>query len=151
MNDQNEEICQKSNNGEKFRIHHVGCAVKSIPEALKYYVGVLGFRIIEEAFDVPSQKVKVCFVGPADGSMIELVEGTSEDSPVKKILEQLGGGAYHTCYEVEDLDRAVKYLCGYKFVKYRKSEIHNEKYRALYMVTPDNQLLELIQVLTPAA
>ncbi|MCX8130478.1 MAG: VOC family protein [Clostridia bacterium] len=131
----------------KFKIHHVGCAVKNISEALKYYVGILGFKVVEDAFEVPSQKVKVCFIDVGNGTLIELVEGISEDSPVKKILEQPGGGVYHACYEVEDLEKAVSYLCNNKFLKYRRSEIRNERYRALYMVTPDDQLLELIQKL----
>lgn len=131
----------------KFRIHHVGCAVKSIEEALKYYIGIMGFTKIEEPFEFLSQNIKVCFVDIGNGTLLELIEGTSEASPIKKILERPGGGVYHACFEVENLEKAVKYLCANKFLKFRKKEMRNEKYRAIYMITPDDQLLELIQLI----
>ena len=81
-------------------IEHIGFAVKSIEEALPYYENVLGFHCyaVEEVKD---QKVKTAFLKVGD-TKIELLEPTSEDSPISKFLEKRGQGIHHIAFAVED-------------------------------------------------
>jgi methylmalonyl-CoA/ethylmalonyl-CoA epimerase len=43
-------------------------------------------------------------------SKIELLEPTSDDSPIAKFLEKNGPGIHHLAYEVEDIEAAIARL-----------------------------------------
>jgi len=62
------------------RIDHIGIAVRSLDEQVKFYTEVLGLRCtgIEEIAD---QKVRVA-IFPVGEIRIELLEPLSDDSPV---------------------------------------------------------------------
>ena len=81
-------------------IEHIGIAVKSIGEALPYYESVLGFKCyaIEEVKD---QRVKTAFMKVGE-IKLELLEPTSDDSPIAKFLEKRGPGIHHIAFAVED-------------------------------------------------
>lgn len=81
-------------------IEHLGIAVKSLDEAIPYYENVLGLKCfaIEE---VPDQKVKTAFFKVGE-TKIELLEPTSDDSPIAKAIEKRGEGIHHVAYAVED-------------------------------------------------
>jgi len=75
------------------RIDHVGIAVRSIDDVLPYYRDVLGLRYVCEE-EVPDQKVRVAFLEIGE-SRIELLEPTSDDSPISGFLDKRGGGMHH--------------------------------------------------------
>lgn len=90
-----------------YKIDHIGVAVASIDDALGVY-RALG---LEEKHreEVVSQKVVTAFL-PAGESRIELLEPTSEDSPVAKFLARRGPGIHHICFGVRDIEAAVAEL-----------------------------------------
>ncbi|RIA37215.1 methylmalonyl-CoA epimerase [Hephaestia caeni] len=89
------------------RLNHIGVATPSIPAAVALYRDLLGAEAIGEAFDLPAQKVRVCFVD-APNSQIELLEPLGADSPIAKFLEKNpAGGQHHVCFEVADIAAAV--------------------------------------------
>lgn len=65
------------------KIDHLGIAVKSLDDAVKFYES-LGLRC-EHREEVPSQKVRTAFfkLGETD---LELLEPTEPDSPIGKFL-----------------------------------------------------------------
>ena len=81
-------------------IEHIGIAVKSIEEALPFYENVLGFHCYAVE-DVKDQKVKTAFLKVGE-TKIELLEPTSEDSPISKFLEKRGQGIHHIAYAVQN-------------------------------------------------
>jgi methylmalonyl-CoA/ethylmalonyl-CoA epimerase len=89
-------------------IEHIGIAVNNIEEAKKYYEDVLGLvcYAIEEVAD---QKVKTAFFKIGQ-TKIELLEPTSEDSPIAKFIEKRGQGIHHIAFATEDVDIALKEL-----------------------------------------
>lgn len=89
-------------------IDHIGIAVKSIDEALKFWEGTLGIKChgVEE---VAEQKVKTAFLPLAD-TEVELLEGTSPESPVAKFIESKGEGIHHLAIRVENLEAALAEL-----------------------------------------
>ena len=88
-------------------LNHVGVATPSIRAAVARYRDLLGAEKVGEAFDLPAQKVRVCFVD-APNSQIELLEPLGDDSPIAKFLEKNPvGGQHHVCFEVPDI-RAAK-------------------------------------------
>jgi methylmalonyl-CoA/ethylmalonyl-CoA epimerase len=90
------------------KINHIGIAVKSLDDSLPFYRDNLGmtFTGIEE---VTEQKVRVAMLQVGE-SKIELLEPTSEDSPVAKFIEKNGPGIHHLAYEVEDIEAAIARL-----------------------------------------
>lgn len=89
-------------------IDHLGVAVRSIEETLKFYRDVMGIepKGIEE---VPSQKVKVAFL-PVGESNIELLESLSPDGPIAKHIEKRGEGIAHVAFRVDNIDEALAEL-----------------------------------------
>lgn len=89
-------------------VDHIGIAVKSIDEALKFWEGALGIKChgVEEVAD---QKVKTAFLPLAD-TEVELLEGTSPDSPVSKFIEAKGEGIHHLSIRVDNLEDALTEL-----------------------------------------
>jgi methylmalonyl-CoA/ethylmalonyl-CoA epimerase len=88
------------------RLNHVGVATPSIEKSIALYRELLGATEIGEPFDLPPQKVRVCFVDTPN-SQIELLEPLGEDSPIAKFLEKNpAGGQHHVCFEVADIHEA---------------------------------------------
>lgn len=83
------------------KINHLGIATKGIDEALKFWQDALGLENVHTE-TVEDQKVRVAML-PLGESRIELLEPTSEDSPISKFLEKRGGGIHHIAVEVEDI------------------------------------------------
>ncbi len=90
------------------KINHIGIATKGIDEALKFWTDALGLENVHTEI-VEDQKVKVAML-PIGESRIELLEPTSEDSPISKFLEKRGGGIHHIAVEVDNIAAALAKL-----------------------------------------
>ncbi len=87
-------------------IDHIGIAVASIDEALKFWERSLGIKCtgVEE---VAEQKVKTAFL-PLGDTEVELLEATDPESPVAKFIEKKGEGIHHLAIRVENLEEALE-------------------------------------------
>lgn len=90
------------------KINHIGIAVKSLEESLPFYrdnlgMSFAGIEVVEE------QKVRVAMLQVGE-SKIELLEPTTDDSPVAKFIEKNGTGIHHIAYEVPDIEAAIARL-----------------------------------------
>lgn len=90
------------------KINHLGIATKGIDDALKFWQGALGLEYVHTEI-VEDQKVKVAML-PIGESRVELLEPTSEDSPISKFLEKRGGGIHHIAVEVDDIEASLAQL-----------------------------------------
>ncbi|MEZ5429360.1 MAG: methylmalonyl-CoA epimerase [Pyrinomonadaceae bacterium] len=90
------------------KINHLGIATRGIEEALKFWEDALGLENVHTE-TVEDQKVRVAML-PVGESRIELLEPTSDDSPISKFLEKRGGGIHHIAVEVEDIEAALEKL-----------------------------------------
>jgi len=90
------------------KINHLGIATKNIEEALKFWEGALGLENVHTEV-VEDQKVRVAML-PIGESRVELLEPTSDDSPISKFLEKRGGGIHHIAIEVDDIEAALAKL-----------------------------------------
>ncbi|MBA4371253.1 MAG: methylmalonyl-CoA epimerase [Thermodesulfovibrio sp.] len=84
------------------KIDHLGIAVRSIETARKFYEEVLGL-VCEKEEVVASQKVRTAFFTVGD-IHIELLEPTSDDSPIAGFLEKKGEGFHHIAYQTDDIE-----------------------------------------------
>ena len=90
------------------KINHIGIATKGIDEALKFWADALGLENVHSEI-VEDQKVRVAML-PLGESRVELLEPTSEDSPISKFLEKRGGGIHHIAVEVDDIQASLDRL-----------------------------------------
>src|SRR5215217_5896452 len=90
------------------KIDHLGIATKGIDEALAFWADALGLENVHTE-TVEDQKVRVAML-PIGESRIELLEPTSDDSPISKFLEKRGGGIHHIAVEVENIEAALAKL-----------------------------------------
>lgn len=128
-----------------YKIDHIGVAVVSIDDALDIY-GALGLEVAHRE-DVPSQKVRTAFL-PVGDSRIELLEPTSEDSPVAKFLAKRGGGVHHVCFAVDDIDAALADLNSRGFRLLHRSAVPGADGKRVAFLHPDaghGLLIELSQ------
>ncbi|KAB0667467.1 methylmalonyl-CoA epimerase [Oryzomonas japonica] len=128
------------------RINHIGIAVRSLDETLPFYRDNLGmaFAGIEE---VAEQKVRVAMLQVGE-SKIELLEPTSEDSPVAKFLEKNGPGIHHLAYEVEDIEAAIARLLaeGARMIDQRpRTGAHGTRIAFVHPKSSNGVLTELCQ------
>jgi methylmalonyl-CoA/ethylmalonyl-CoA epimerase len=61
---------------------------------------------VTETEEIASQKVRVAML-PIGESRIELLEATSEDSPISKFLAKRGPGIHHVAFNVPDIRAAL--------------------------------------------
>jgi len=87
-------------------IEHIGIAVKSLDESIRFYEEVLGLQCynIEEVKD---QKVRTAFFQVGD-TKIELLESTEEGGPIGQFIEKKGEGIHHIAYSVENIEEKLK-------------------------------------------
>jgi methylmalonyl-CoA epimerase len=89
-------------------LDHIGVAVSNLESALAFYRDALGLEV-EHAEEVPSQRVSVQFI-PVGEAAIELLQATSEDSPIAKYVAKRGPGIHHITLRVEDIRAALGQL-----------------------------------------
>ena len=87
------------------KIDHIAIAVEDLDEAIEHYARTFGLA--------PARRERVEEMG-ADtatfelaGAAIELVQGTSEESPVGRFVKARGPGIHNVAFEVEDIERTV--------------------------------------------
>lgn len=104
-----------------FKFHHVGVAVKDIEKTAAIYVQG-GYKKSATTFD-SVQNVNICWLVKEGMPTVELLAPVDETSPVCKTLEKNGVTPYHTCYIVEDIEKAMSDLRKMKYVAVSKPEV----------------------------
>jgi methylmalonyl-CoA/ethylmalonyl-CoA epimerase len=90
------------------KIDHIGIATRGIQDAMTFYRDALGLEVSEPE-EVAAQKDRVAML-PIGESRIELLEGTSADSPIARFLEKRGPGIHHIAVRVDDIRAALANL-----------------------------------------
>ncbi|WP_053955574.1 methylmalonyl-CoA epimerase [Inediibacterium massiliense] len=90
------------------RVDHIGVAVKSLDETLKFYQDILGLDL-QGTEVVEEQKVKVAFL-PVGDTEVELLESTDPDGPIAKFIEKKGAGIQHIAFRVPNIEEAIEEL-----------------------------------------
>jgi methylmalonyl-CoA/ethylmalonyl-CoA epimerase len=133
----------------KARLDHIGIAVANLDDALAFYRDALGFEI-DPAEEVPSQRVRAHFI-PLGDSALELLEATSEDSPIATYLSKRGPGLHHVTLEVEDITAALRELGarGVRLIDERpRPGAHGSLVAFIHPASAHGVLVELKQVPT---
>jgi methylmalonyl-CoA/ethylmalonyl-CoA epimerase len=91
-------------------LHHIGFVVESIEKVVDRFARSISAQWDGLIFADPLQEVRVTFLRSSTSpneSLIELVEPSSEKSPVQNFLKR-GGGLHHLCYEVDSLEAQLQ-------------------------------------------
>ncbi|MEM7621724.1 MAG: methylmalonyl-CoA epimerase [Planctomycetota bacterium] len=93
-------------------VNHIGIAVRSLAQQRPFYEGVLG-ATFEGEETVAEQRVKVAFyrLGPTESPVrLELLEPTSDDSPIARHIGKNGEGMHHIAYTVTSIEDRLAQL-----------------------------------------
>jgi methylmalonyl-CoA epimerase len=129
-----------------FTIDHLGIAVKSLASSRGFYEK-LGLRISEQEV-VDSEQVRLVMV-PLGDSRLELLEPTSENSPIAKFISKRGEGLHHISLRVPDLAAVVEKLKrdGVRLVSNEiKVGAGGHRYVFVHPNSAGGVLLELVEV-----
>jgi methylmalonyl-CoA/ethylmalonyl-CoA epimerase len=135
---------------QKFALHHIGIAVRDLSRAILNYETLFNYELQSGPFDDPTQNVTVCFLSHDEGdSLIELVTPLGPNSPVDRTLKK-GGGIYHLCYEVSNINAAIDHLAGHgSFLLSGPTPAVAFQMREIaWLVTESDLLVELVQART---
>lgn len=88
------------------KIDHIGIAVKSLDEGIRYYEETLGLKC-EKVEEVASQRVKTAFFAVGEVH-VELLEATDAESPIAKFIEKNGEGVHHVAFGTDDIGGQLK-------------------------------------------
>jgi len=85
------------------RLAHVGVAVRSLEDAVRFYRDVLGVQP-----HPPQTADGATILGLTLGdSDVELLSASDATSPIGKFLATRGPGIHHICFRVPDIDAAL--------------------------------------------
>lgn len=90
------------------KIEHIGIAVKDLEAANDTYRKVMGAEHYKTEA-VESEGVITSFFKVGE-SKIELLAGTTEDSPISKFISKRGEGIHHIAFGVDDIQAEIKRL-----------------------------------------
>lgn len=131
-------------------LDHVGIAVRSIDDALPFYLNVLNGSLEDRyTSDAPGVEVHVAVVRTAD-KVIELLEPINKDSPIARFIKQRGKGVHHIAYRVDNLDTAILEASknGIRFLEdTRRTNLHGRRLIYINPVSTDGTLIELCDYL----
>lgn len=90
------------------RIEHIGIAVNDLSKSVPLFERLLNSQCYKTEA-VPSEQVTTAFfqVGP---NKIELLSGSSPESPISTFLQKRGEGIHHIAFEVEDIEAEMERL-----------------------------------------
>ncbi len=127
-------------------LDHLGIAVHSLEEAVRFYQEVLGLRV--SGYEtIPAEKTKVATI-PLGKVGIELLEATEPDSHIARFLARRGPGLHHVCLRVPDLSAAIARMCerGVRFVNQEPGVgVGGHRYVFIHPSSAGGVLLELVE------
>jgi methylmalonyl-CoA epimerase len=130
-------------------IDHLGIAVRSLDEGLRFYEQMLGLTVSHRE-TVAAEQVSVAMLpaGPEPSSpRIELLESAAENSVIAKFVEKRGPGLHHIALRVDHLDAAVQRLKreGARLLNEPRRGAGGHLYVFVHPASTGGVLLELIQ------
>ncbi len=128
------------------KIHHLGIAVESLPQAVAVFTALLQTAPSAEE-TVADQKVRVAIFQVGE-SRIELLEALEPDSPVGRFLARRGAGIHHVTLSTPHLEARLQALeqTGFRLIdRTPRLGAGGEKLAFLHPSSTAGILIELIE------
>jgi methylmalonyl-CoA epimerase len=126
-------------------IDHLGIAVRSLEEGLRFYGPLTGLNACHRE-TVAAERVHVAML-PAGEARIELLEATDSDSPIARFIERRGPGLHHVAVRVDDLESTLARLRkqGARLLNEPRTGAGGHRYVFVHPESTGGVLLELIE------
>jgi methylmalonyl-CoA/ethylmalonyl-CoA epimerase len=128
------------------KLHHIGIAVASLAAARPIFEKLLG-KPPEAEEVVEEQKVRVAMFQVGE-SRLELLEATSDDSPIARSVARRGQGFHHIGIAVADLAGTLRRLekAGVRLIdREPRRGAGNEQVAFLHPASTAGVLIELVE------
>jgi len=128
------------------KIEHIGIAVSNLEDAISVYEKLLNTSCYKTEA-VESEGVLTAFFQVGE-SKIELLQGTTESSPISKFIAKKGQGIHHIAFDVNDISAEVLRLKKEGFVvlnEVPKMGADNKLVAFLHPSSSNGVLVELCQ------
>lgn len=128
------------------KIEHIGIAVSNLEDAISVYEKLLNTTCYKTEA-VESEGVLTAFFQVGE-SKIELLQGTTESSPISKFISKKGQGIHHIAFDVKDISAEVSRLKKEGFVvlnEVPKMGADNKLVAFLHPSSSNGVLVELCQ------
>ena len=128
------------------KIEHIGIAVKNLNNANFLFKKLFGVDNYKEEV-VESEGVSTSFYMIGE-TKVELLEATSESSPINKFINKRGEGVHHIAFEVENIESEIQRLKseGFKLINdFPKDGADNKRIAFIHPKDTSGVLIELCQ------
>ena len=128
------------------KIEHIGIAVKNLNNANFLFKKLFGVDNYKEEV-VGSEGVSTSFYMIGE-TKVELLEATSESSPINKFINKRGEGVHHIAFEVENIESEIQRLKseGFKLINdFPKDGADNKRIAFIHPKDTSGVLIELCQ------
>jgi methylmalonyl-CoA/ethylmalonyl-CoA epimerase len=128
------------------KIEHIGIAVKSLVQSNILFESLLGKAPYKEEY-IQSERVRTSFF-EVGTTKIELLEGTSGESPISKFIAKKGEGIHHIAFKVNDIFKEIERLKKEGFIiidEKPKKGADNKMVVFLHPKSTNGVLIELCQ------
>ena len=89
-------------------LEHIGIAVDSLKSGAEFWGKIIGLKYLTKE-DVDGQGV-ITDIYSSLNCKIELLLSKYPDSPIGKFIKKHGKGIHHICFQVENIDDAIKHI-----------------------------------------
>ncbi|GAD87972.1 hypothetical protein VHA01S_003_00480 [Vibrio halioticoli NBRC 102217] len=133
-------------------VDHYAVTTRDLVATLNDFLSIPGSKLLRGPGENPAQQVNYAFVELNGMGVVEILSPLGSESPILNHL-QSGGGAYHLCYAVADLDNAIQVAekdFGAKLVVEPRADGAFDGRRVVFLVHPVHGLFELLEAYPPS-
>ena len=126
-------------------IDHFAVTCSDLNQVLNDYLGIEGCELLRGPGTNTSQNVDYAFVKTLQGMVIEIL-AVKKNSPITSHVQN-GGGAYHLCFTVNNLDFAEKKAIengAIQVIECREDDVFDGR-RVSFFVHPEHGLFEFLE------
>jgi len=131
-------------------VDHVAVTTKDLNQTVKDYLSLPNAKLLRGPGNNKKQNVDYSFIQVEHGLVVEVL-GSLPGSPVEQHVSR-GGGAYHLCFAVADLDKAsviAKKLGASQVLEARKDDAFDGR-RVAFFVHSQHGLFEFLEAFPSA-
>jgi hypothetical protein len=128
-------------------IDHYAVTTNELNSTLKDFLSLPGSKLIRGPGVNNSQGVNFAFVQLAGFGVVEILSPIDKESPILSHLSN-GGGAYHLCYAVENIDKSIAIAVEQfeaKLIREPKKDDAFHGRRVAFLMHVDHGLFELLE------
>ncbi len=128
-------------------VDHLAVTTNDFEETVKHYLSLPNARVLRGPGWNNSQNVKFLFVNFGSDLCVEILGlPETQGSPIKAHVKA-GGGAYHLCYAVSNLDKALENAkkLGARILVEAKEDDAFDGRRVAFLLHPSHGMFELVE------